>query len=108
MPPARRKQSTVPPGYKEDTSKGAMLRFEDSLPRLPIPTLEETAKRYLKSVHPLLNKNEYENTKKAVADFVKPGGQGEVLQKRLEARRDDPAHKNWLHEWWNDAAYLGR
>jgi hypothetical protein len=27
-------------GYKEDLSKGKMLRFEDSLPRLPVPTLE--------------------------------------------------------------------
>jgi hypothetical protein len=27
-------------GYKEDISKGKMLRFEDSLPKLPVPTLE--------------------------------------------------------------------
>ena len=83
-----------------------MLRFEDSLPRLPVPTLEETSRRYLKSVHPLLNKSEYETTKKAVEEFVKPGSIGEKLQKRLQARRDDPKYKNWIHEWWNDAAYL--
>lgn len=83
-----------------------MLRFEDSLPRLPVPTLEETAKKYLKSVHPLLNKTEFEHTKKAVADFVKPNGVGEALQKKLLARRDDPNRKNWIYEWWNDAAYL--
>ena len=83
-----------------------MLRFEDSLPRLPVPTLEETSKRYLKSVHALLNKSEYEHTKKAVEQFVMPGSIGERLQKRLQARRDDPKHKNWIYEWWNDAAYL--
>lgn len=93
-------------GYKEDRSKGPMLRFENSLPRLPVPTLEETARRYLKSVHPLVNKDEFENTKEAVADFVKPGGVGEALQKKLQARRDDPKQKNWIYEWWNDAAYL--
>ena len=82
------------------------MRFEDSLPRLPVPTLEETAKRYLKSVHPLLNNDEFENTKKAVADFIKPNGVGQALQKKLLARRDDPKHKNWIYEWWNDAAYL--
>jgi hypothetical protein len=27
-------------GYKEDLSKGQMLRFEESLPKLPVPTLE--------------------------------------------------------------------
>ena len=84
-----------------------MLRFEDSLPRLPVPTLAETSKRYLKSVHAVVNNQEFEATKKAVAEFIKPGGQGEVLQKRLVARRDDPAYKNWIYEWWNDAAYLG-
>ena len=83
-----------------------MLRFEDSLPQLPVPTLAETGKRYLKSVHPLLNAQEYENTKRAVADFVKSGGQGEELQNRLVARREDPQTRNWIYEWWNSAAYL--
>lgn len=83
-----------------------MLRFEDSLPRLPVPTLEETAKRYLKSVHPLLSKTEYEATTKAVNDFVAPGGPGEVLQKRLVERRERPEIKNWIAEWWNEAAYM--
>ncbi|MBE7181871.1 MAG: choline/carnitine O-acyltransferase, partial [Terriglobus roseus] len=83
-----------------------MLRFEDSLPRLPVPTLEETARKYLKSVHPLLSESEYERTKKAVESFVAPGGAGEKLQQRLIARRDDPKHRNWLSEWWNQAAYL--
>ena len=92
------------PGYREDKSKGATLRFEDSLPKLPIPTLEETSKRYLKSVHPLLSQLEYANTQKAVEEFVKPGSVGEQLQKRLEERRGQ--HKNWLYEWWNEAAYL--
>ncbi|KAH0534030.1 hypothetical protein FGG08_007365 [Glutinoglossum americanum] len=96
----------LPPGYKEDKSKGPMLRFQDSLPKLPVPTLEETTTRYLKSVHPLLNKSEFEGAQKAVAEFVRPGGPGETLQKRLIARREDPKIKNWVIEWWNDTAYL--
>lgn len=83
-----------------------MLRFEDSLPRLPVPTLEETAKRYLKSVHPLLSQSEYAATTKAVDEFIAPGGAGETLQKRLVARREDPNIRNWIAEWWNDAAYM--
>ncbi|KAF2279242.1 acyltransferase ChoActase/COT/CPT [Westerdykella ornata] len=105
MAPARQ-QSSLPAGYKEDLAKGAMLRFEDSLPRLPVPTLEETAKRYLKSVHPLLSKEQFENTTKCVKEFVAPGGPGEELQKRLIARRENPEIRNWLSEWWNDAAYM--
>ncbi|KAI9846566.1 MAG: Carnitine O-acetyltransferase mitochondrial [Sclerophora amabilis] len=93
-------------GYREDLTKGPMLRFEDSLPRLPVPTLQETAERYIKSVHPLLSQAEFENTKKEVAEFVKPGGPGETLQKRLLARREDPNTRNWIIDWWNEAAYL--
>jgi carnitine O-acetyltransferase len=83
-----------------------MLRFEESLPKLPVPTLEETAVRYLKSVHPLLSNSELASTTKAVQEFIKPGGVGSKLQEKLIARREDPKHKNWIYEWWNDAAYL--
>lgn len=93
-------------GYKEDHSKGAMLRFEDSLPQLPVPTLEETAKRYLKSVHPLLSQTEYQQTEKAVQSFLAPGSFGHTLQDRLVKRSQEPGVKNWLAEWWDSAAYL--
>lgn len=83
-----------------------MLRFQESLPRLPVPTLDETAARYLKSLHPLLSPGEFEKSKKAVADFVKPDGIGSKLQAKLLARREHPKHKNWIYDWWNDAAYL--
>jgi len=105
MAPARH-SSSLPAGYKEDKSKGPMLRFQDSLPKLPVPTLEETAKRYLKSLHPLLSASEYEHSKKAVEEFIKPGGPGPKLQEKLVARREHPDTKNWIYEWWNDAAYL--
>lgn len=84
-----------------------MLRFEESLPRLPVPTLDDTAKRYLKSLHPLLSQTEYALSKKAVEDFVAPGSLGQKLQERLLARKERPEIKNWLSEWWNVAAYLG-
>ena len=96
----------VPLGYKEDHSKGQMWRFEESLPKLPVPTLQETAKRYLKSIHPLLSKDEYAATQRAVEEFIKPGGQGEKLQKRLTARAEEPGQKNWLAAWWNETAYM--
>jgi carnitine O-acetyltransferase len=87
-------------------SKGKMLRFEDSLPKLPVPTLQETAQRYLKSLHPLLTKAEFEASQKAVEEFLAPGGAGEQLQKRLVAKREDPSVKNWIIDWWNNDAYL--
>ncbi|KAI1079215.1 acyltransferase ChoActase/COT/CPT [Whalleya microplaca] len=106
-PAATRSNSSIPAGYKEDKSKGPMLRFQESLPRLPVPTLEETAARYVKSLHPLLSPEEYAASKKAVEEFIKPGGVGRKLQEKLVAKREDPETKNWLYEWWNEAAYLG-
>ncbi|KJX99222.1 carnitine O-acetyltransferase like protein [Zymoseptoria brevis] len=106
-PQQKRGNSGLPENYKEDHAQGAMLRYEDSLPHLPIPTLDETAKRYIKSVHPLLTDAEFETTKKAVEAFVKPGAIGHQLQERLQKRASDPNVRNWLSEWWNDAAYLG-
>lgn len=73
---------------------------------MPVPTLEETATRYLKSVHPLLSTSEFQSTTSAVQEFIKPGGIGSKLQEKLIVRREDPKHKNWIYEWWNDAAYL--
>ena len=104
-------------GYKEDSTKGNMLRFEESLPKLPVPTLEATAKRYLKSIHPLLSKVEYEQSKKAVDAFIAPDSLGHTLQKRLLARREDPKHMIWsgsakcwrfIRCWRRSAAVAGK
>ena len=96
----------LPEGYVEDLSKGAMLRYQESLPRLPVPTLEETAVKYLRSVVPLATPDEFARTESAVKEFIRPGGIGQELQKKLEAKAADPKTKNWLYEWWNDGAYL--
>ena len=72
-----------------------MLRFEDSLPRLPVPTLEETAKRYLKSVHPLLSQNEFDATTKAVNEY-------------LEHERRDLVGKRGAPSEWLILSYRGR
>ncbi|KAM7204529.1 carnitine O-acetyltransferase [Rhypophila sp. PSN 637] len=103
---SRRSNSSLPAGYVEDKSKGPMLRFQESLPRLPVPSLEETAARYLKSLKPILSQSELEASTKAVQEFIAPNGPGRKLQEKLVARREDPKVKNWMYEWWNEAAYL--
>lgn len=84
-----------------------MLRFQESLPRLPVPTLRETADRYLKTLHPLLTSEELKHSASAIEDFIKPGGIGEELQKKLVAKANDPNVRNWMIDWWNFSAYLG-
>ncbi len=54
-----------------------MLRFQESLPRLPVPTLEETAARYYQTLKPLLSTTaELTASKKAIDEFIRPGGVG--------------------------------
>lgn len=77
-----------------------------ALPRLPVPSLEETCAAYLQTVKPLATPQEFAATSTHVAAFLAPGGPGAVLQKRLLDRRAATLDKSWLIEWWNDYAYM--
>ncbi|KAG7088269.1 hypothetical protein E1B28_012283 [Marasmius oreades] len=101
-----RSSETAPPGYSIDPKARPMLRFQASLPRLPVPSLSDTAVKYLETVKPHVTDAEYAKTEAAVKTFVE-SPQAAELQKRLEARRADPNVKNWLADWWNELAYMG-
>ncbi|OQS05085.1 choline/Carnitine O-acyltransferase, partial [Thraustotheca clavata] len=77
--------------------------LQKNLPRLPVPELEQTARKYLDSIKPFVTKEEYEKTKQLMADFVGPNGQAYELQKVLIERTK--TEKNWLEEWWEYAGY---
>lgn len=79
------------------------FQYQSTLPKLPVPSLEETAKRYLRSVQPLQTPAEHSHTTTLVHEFIQPNGLGQVLQKRLEERAQ--THPNWLEEWWFRYAY---
>ncbi|KAF7346576.1 Carnitine acetyl transferase [Mycena sanguinolenta] len=107
MPPARKSSTEVPPkGYAIDPSAGPMLRYQASLPHLPVPTISSTAHKYLESARPHLTPAEYAQTEAAVHAFM-ASPQSAELQKRLEARAAEPGMLNWLSDWWNDVAYMG-
>ena len=89
----------------QSTVTGPLFKHQANLPKLPVPTLEETCAKYLQTVRPLVSDAEYQTTVRAVQDFQKPGGFGHVLQKRLESRAAK-TDKSWLIEWWNDYAYM--
>ncbi|KAI0333740.1 acyltransferase ChoActase/COT/CPT [Cubamyces sp. BRFM 1775] len=101
----RKTSSDVPPGYVADPNAGPMLRYEASLPRLPVPPLSSTAAKYLETVEPHLTKEQFAKTQAAVQAFL-ASDQAKVLQERLQARAADPKVKNWLAEWWNETAYM--
>ncbi len=86
----------------------SLFKFQNSLPNLPVPSLQETCHRYLKTLEPLLTPEEYASSVKAVTEFQQPGGAGELLQKRLLQRASEMNGKgrSWLIDWWNDYAYM--
>jgi len=79
-------------------------RHVQSLPKLPIPTLQQSLDNYLRSIKPLVDDEDYAETQSLVEVFNRQGGHGEKLQRQLVKRsaRED----NWLEEWWLNTAYL--
>lgn len=105
--------STLPEGYEVDPTQGPMLRYQASLPHLPVPPLASTLSKYLESLRPHLNPAEYARSESIVRAFG-ASEQARELQRRLEARASDEGAgpgaravvKNWLADWWNEAAYM--
>ena len=97
--------SSIPEGYKADPNQGPMLRYEASLPHLPVPLLSSTLSKYLETIRPHMTSSEYARSEAAVHEFG-ASSRGAELQRRLEARAAEPGTTNWLADWWNDAAYM--
>ncbi|XP_010019209.1 PREDICTED: carnitine O-acetyltransferase [Nestor notabilis] len=77
---------------------------QEALPHLPVPPLQQTLERYLLALQPIVSEEELNHTQELVAEFCKPGGVGERLQKGLERRAKKT--ENWLSDWWLKTAYL--
>ncbi|KAH3680680.1 hypothetical protein WICPIJ_008162 [Wickerhamomyces pijperi] len=82
--------------------KGETFKYQESLPSLPVPTIEATKARYLKSIKPYTSAKEYTEHEALVADFF--DGQGKVLHERLTKLQSQS--RNWLAKYWDDYAYL--
>lgn len=82
--------------------KEKTFQFDDDLPSLPVPTLENTLRKYLDSVKPHLSYHEYQVTEDIVKRFEQ--GIGRELHEKLIKKAK--AERNWLEKWWEDYAYL--
>lgn len=82
-----------------------MFREQSKLPRLPVPSLQSTLSRVIKSCEPLaLNATELDALKRKVVEFE--SGLGPILQRRLDQRRETPGMRNWIAQWWEEKAYM--
>lgn len=66
------------PGQK----KNSTFANQDSLPKLPIPDLESSCKKYVDALYPLQLPSERQETQAAVEDFLKK--EGPALQEKLK------------------------
>jgi len=103
--PSLAKQITSNRHESSKSGSGHSLSLQSQLGKLPVPSLKDTLPTFLRTVRPLLNNEEYDDTFGKVKDFAKEGGIGHKLQTLLEERARKT--ENWFSDWWLDMAYLG-
>ncbi|XP_038045521.1 carnitine O-palmitoyltransferase 1, liver isoform-like [Patiria miniata] len=76
--------------------------FQLSLPRMPVPSLDDTIRQFLESMKPLLDKEEYETLQKQAKHFKKTVGP--KLQRLLYLKSWWAS--NYITDWWEKYIYL--
>lgn len=85
--------------------KKMLFASQSSLPRLPVPSLDETLSLFITSARALSgSESQLLSTMSAVDQFRRT--QGPELQSRLLSRAAACSSSSWLIQWWNDYAYL--
>jgi hypothetical protein len=67
---------------KHHVPKILATEAQAALPKLPIPELEDTCRRYLAALKELQDEHEHEETKRAVEEFL--NGDGPRIQAKLK------------------------
>lgn len=83
-------------------NKPGLYSFQGSLPRLPVPSVPDTMSRYLRSVRPLLDDENYNRIEKCAKEFEK--GIGKKLQRYLVLKSWWAT--NYVSDWWEEYVYL--
>ncbi len=76
--------------------------YQHLLPFLPVPSLNDTVRRYLRSVRPLLDDEDYNRIEKSALEFQK--GVGRRLQRYLIFK--SYISQNYVSDWWEEYVYL--
>lgn len=75
------------------------FRHQSAIPKLPIPSLDESCARYLASIHALQSPEEYELSQQRVSEFL--ASDGPVLQQKLIAYDQDK--NSYIEDFWYEA-----
>lgn len=79
-----------------------LFSYQSSLPRLPVPSVDGTCKRYLASVRALLSEKDFQEMEKLVEEFK--NGPGKKMQRYLILK--SWWSPNYVSDWWEQYVYL--
>ncbi|KAI8130758.1 Choline O-acetyltransferase [Lucilia cuprina] len=65
-----------------------------TLPKVPVPPLEQTMADYIRALEPITTPAQLERTKAIIKEFTAPNGLGPRLHQYLVDRRE--TEENWL------------
>ncbi|TRY77592.1 hypothetical protein DNTS_024419 [Danionella cerebrum] len=82
--------------------KPMLYSFQSSLPRLPVPSVKDTVRRYLESARPLMDDDQYKRMEALAKDFEK--NLGPRLQWYLKLKSWWAS--NYVSDWWEEYIYL--
>lgn len=82
--------------------KPMLYSFQSSLPRLPVPPVKDTVRRYLESARPLMDDEQYKRMEGLAKDFEK--NLGPKLQWYLKLKSWWTS--NYVSDWWEEYIYL--
>ncbi|CCL98183.1 uncharacterized protein FIBRA_00177 [Fibroporia radiculosa] len=85
--------------FASDPPPARTFSRQHELPRLPIPPLEDSCRRYLDALRSLQDPREHERTKQAVEEFLQHDGPR--LQDRLRVYAEDKA--SYIEEFWYES-----
>ncbi|CAO3635783.1 unnamed protein product [Cunninghamella echinulata] len=78
---------------------GETFKYQNKLPKLPIPNLKDTTDRYLSALQPLQTTQGHERTKEAVNQFLE--NEGPILQEKLQSYATTKS--SYIEEFWYDS-----
>ncbi|XP_066439299.1 carnitine O-palmitoyltransferase 1, liver isoform isoform X1 [Eleutherodactylus coqui] len=82
--------------------KPMLYSFQTSLPHLPVPAVKDTVKRYLESVRPLMDDEQFKRMEGLAKDFAV--NLGPRLQWYLKLKSWWAT--NYVSDWWEEYIYL--
>ncbi len=80
-----------------------MYTHQQHLPRLPLPSLDQTSDKLLEWSGVFLSEKELRQTQYAVETFRSPEGVGPILQTHLKDLNSQPEIQNWLEPLWAES-----